>query len=387
MRIVRPALTVAILAATTAANAQPVIIADSGDSAWVLSASLVALFALLAGLGMGKPRRGVLLLATAITSLVWAMAGYSLAFGEGSSLLGGMGNLGLTELADLREGTTLSEPVYVLFEMVFPIAAVALLSAQLANVRLAWSAAFVPLWSLLVYVPVARWMWGGGWLADAFALDFAGGLTLHVTSGFSALILAIIARHPAYEDDRSSANAVLMWVGFLALAGASALGAGVDAANAMIDVQIAASAGALVWVMLDRNDWERSLACGATAGLAASASGAGFLGVYGGALSGICGAIAAWAAARATRRWFVHDSKNVFAMHGVAGLTGALTLPLFSLPVFGGGIDGGQTVATQFVSQVMATASILLWTGGVTMVVALMVTMVVPMRSTTDTKN
>ena len=104
-------------------------------------------------------------------------------------------------------------------------------------------------------------------------------------------------------------------------------------------------------------------------------------------MTGICGAFAAWVAARATRKWFAQDADNAFAIHGVGGIAGALTLPLFSLPFFGAGLDGGQTFPMQFTAQAIATAVVVLWTGGVTMVVALMVTMIVPMQGTTAAKD
>ena len=158
------------------ALAQPIVVADSGDSAWVLAASLVALAALpglvmLRAVGRGSLALPVAL-AVAIAALLFTLVGYSLAFGEGSTLLGGAGNLLLANLADLRGGTTLPESLYALFEtMIAAVALVTLAAAIAGRARLAWFVPFAALWLMIVYVPVARWMWGGGWLADARHFD------------------------------------------------------------------------------------------------------------------------------------------------------------------------------------------------------------------------
>jgi ammonium transporter, Amt family len=199
MRLWKALAAAMLVAAPAAAQAQPVIIADSGDSAWILTASTLVLLMALPGLGLfygGLVRaRNVLsvlmhtVVITCIVSLIWAIAGYSLVFGNGSPWLGGLGNFGLRDLADLRDETTISEPLFALFQMTFAVIAPALVvGAVVERVRFGWVAVFTALWSLLVYVPIARWMWGGGWLAEQGALDFAGGIVVHTTAGIAAQV-------------------------------------------------------------------------------------------------------------------------------------------------------------------------------------------------------
>lgn len=398
----------AAVTATHAASAQPVIIADSGDSAWVLAATVLAMIAAVPGLALfygGRVRAGHAisvmtqgLVAVAVASLVWAIAGYSLAFGAGSSWIGGFGNLGLAGLADLRDGTTLSEPVFALFQLAFAALAPALIVGACAErARFGWVAGFAALWSLLVYVPVARWVWGGGWLAERGALDFAGGLVMHLTAGIAALVVAILigkrrnmTAATAHGPALAIAGAGLLWAGSLGLGGGSAFAAGADAAGAMVNTHLAACTAVLVWSLAERMTTGRvgavSIATGAVAGLAAVAPAAGFVGPMGAILIAAIGSAAAFAAARIVRnRLRIDDALGVFAVHGVGSAAGSLLLPLFVLPLFGGpGFDEGVTLTGQLAAQALAVAATILWTAAVTTIAALMVAMVVPMRVGAD---
>ena len=405
MRALRVVGTMFVLAASPAAFAQPIIVADSGDSAWVLTASALVLLMALPGLGLfygGLVRaRNILsvlmhcIVMTCIVSLIWAIAGYSLTFGEGSAWLGGLGNLGLANLAEVRDGTTISEGVFALFQMTFAVITSALIVGSFVErVRFGWVVAFTALWSLLVYVPVARWIWGGGWLAEQGALDFAGGIVVHTTAGIAALIVALLLGKRKsfakpilpHSPALTMVGAGLLWVGWFGFNGGSSLAAGADAAGAIMNTHLAACAAGLVWILVERIKIGKStsigLVTGAIAGLATVTPAAGFIGPVGAILLGSIGSLAAFAAVLLVKQSFkIDDSLDVFAVHGVGGIVGSLLFPLFVLSAFGGpGFDEGVTLGHQFAAQGVAVGITILWTAALTAIIALMVSMVIPMR-------
>ena len=405
MRALRVVGTMFALAASPAAFAQPIIVADSGDSAWVLTASALVLLMALPGLGLfygGLVRaRNILsvlmhcIVMTCIVSLIWAIAGYSLTFGEGSAWLGGLGNLGLANLAEVRDGTTISEGVFALFQMTFAVITPALIVGSFVErVRFGWVIAFTALWSLLVYVPVARWVWGGGWLAELGALDFAGGIVVHTTAGIAALIVALLLGKRKsfakpilpHSPALTMVGAGLLWVGWFGFNGGSSLAAGADAAGAIMNTHLAACAAGLVWILVERIKIGKStsigLVTGVIAGLATVTPAAGFIGPVGAILLGSIGSLAAFAAVLLVKQSFkIDDSLDVFAVHGVGGIVGSLLFPLFVLSAFGGpGFDEGVTLGRQFAAQGVAVGVTILWTAALTAIIALMVSMIIPMR-------
>ena len=406
MRALRMMIAVTGPAWASAASAQPLVVADSGDSAWVLTASALVLLMALPGLGLfygGLVRaRNILsvlmhcIVMTCIVSLIWAIAGYSLTFGEGTTWLGGLGNLGLANLDDIREGTTISEPVFALFQMTFAAITPALIiGAFVERVRFGWVVGFTALWSLLVYVPIARWVWGGGWLAEQGALDFAGGIVVHTTAGIAALVVAVLLGKrksfakpvPPHSPALTMTGAGLLWVGWFGFNGGSSLAAGSDAASAILNTHLAASAAALVWILVERikigKPTSVGLVTGAIGGLATITPAAGYIGPMGAILLGSAGSLACFAAVQLVKQSFkIDDSLDVFAVHGIGGILGSLLFPLFVLPMFGGpGFDDGVTLVSQVTAQAIAVGTTILWTGGVTTVIALMVAMVIPMRA------
>ena len=405
MRAIRMLWLVTGLTASSAAMAQPVVIADSGDSAWVLTASALVLLMALPGLGLfygGLVRaRNILsvlmhcIVITCVVSLIWAIAGYSLTFGEGTTWLGGLGNLGLANLDSIREGTTISEPVFALFQMTFAAITPALvIGAFVERVRFGWVVAFTALWSLLVYVPVARWMWGGGWLAEQGALDFAGGIVVHTTAGVAALVVALLLgkrksfAKPVlpHSPTLTMTGAGLLWVGWFGFNGGSSLAAGSDAASAIINTHLAASAAALVWILVEKikigKPTSVGLVTGAIGGLATITPAAGYIGPMGAILLGGIGSLACFTAVLLVKQSFkIDDSLDVFAVHGVGGILGSLIFPVFVLGGFGGpGFDDGISLAGQIAAQAVAVGVTILWTAAVTAIIALMVSMVIPMR-------
>ncbi len=408
MRALRAAMTMLAVTSSPLASAQPMIIADSGDSAWMLTASALVLFMAIPGLGLfygGLVRSRNLasplmhgIVTTCLVSLIWAGVGYSLSFGDGSIWLGGLGNLGLTNLVDIRDGTTVSENLFVLFQMTFAVFTSALiLSAFAPHLRLGWVVGFTALWSLLVYVPVTRWIWGGGWLAERGTLDFAGGIVVQTTAGVAALVIALLlgerkAVTPGVVEDRSAvslAGAALLWVGSFGLNGGSSFAAGADAATAILNTHLAASAAALVvllveWIKVGQSS-SIGLVTGAVAGLATITPAAGFVGPVGAIVLGSVGGLTAFYALLVMEKSFKRrEFCHVFAVHGVAGMLGSLLFPLFVLPVFGGpGYDEGVSLVAQFGAQAVGVGATVLWTAVMTAIIALMVAMIIPMRAKT----
>ncbi len=407
-------LSALILAFTaTPAMAQPTIISDSGDTAWILMSSALVLMMTLPGLalfygGLVRSRNvlSVVMQCFAVactTSLVWAIAGYSLVFGAGGPWLGGLGNFMLADLADLRDGLTIPESTFALFQMTFAIITPALvIGAFVERIRFGWVVAFSVLWSLFVYVPVARWVWGGGWLSGLGTQDFAGGIVVHTTAGVAALVLAkilgdrkgfnksLLAPHsPAL----TMVGAGLLWVGWFGFNGGSALSASDDATAAIINTHLSACAAALAWIAIEKIKIGKAtsvgIVTGAVAGLATITPAANNVGPLGAMLLGALGAAACfWSVQIVKQSLRIDDSLDVFAVHGVGGILGSLLMPLFILPVLGGpGYEEGASLINMLVAQGIGVVATVAWTAVVTTIVALMISMVIPMRMSEEAEH
>ncbi len=397
MRSVKAIIGGAALAGAGSAQAQPIVVADSGDSAWVLAASALVLLAALPGLAMlhGRGRTGpaalALFVGTAIVSLLFAAIGYSLAFAPGGPLIGDAGNAMLANLAELRGELTISETLYALFQLVIALFAVGILVASIAErARTGWLVAFSALWFLLVYVPVAHWMWGGGWLVDVGAVDQAGGIVVQLSAGISALVAAILLGRAtesevAHDSRLAVTGAALVWVGWFGVAGGAALSSSDDAAAAILNAQLAASAAALVGLGLEK--WRSGVVSvygtvyAAIAGLAAVSAGAGLVGAGGAMALGVIGAIGATLGALIVQRLKLGGAASAFVAHGAGAFLGALVFPVFMLAELGGaGFDDGAGLAAQLAAQGIAVGAVTLWAASLSAVAALMVAMVLPMR-------
>ena len=389
----------AVLALAAPAAASTPAAADSGDSAWIITASALVLLMTLPGLalfygGLVRARNVLSVLMhcfviACTTSLVWATFGYSLVFGAGGDLIGGLGNAMLVGLADVRDATTLPESVFVLFQMTFAIITPALIiGAFVERVRFGWVVGFTTLWSILVYLPVARWVWGGGWLAGVGVLDFAGGIVVHTTAGVAALVLAIMVggrkgfpRSPMipHSPAITMTGAGLLWVGWYGFNGGSALAANGAAASAILNTHLAACAAALAWIVAERikigKPTSIGIVTGAIAGLATVTPAAGYIGAGGAMLLGLAGGLLCFAAVLIVKqRFLVDDSLDVFAVHGIGGMLGSLAFPLLMTtpPAIG--------VAGQLAAQATGVGATALFTAAVTVVIAWAVARVVPMR-------
>lgn len=397
MRGTMRAITGLGLLVATPAMAQPIVVADSGDSAWVLATALIGLLASLGGFALfhGRGRSettGLAVAATsAITTLLFAVFGYSLIFGDGSPILGGASDLMLGGLSEVVDGATISEAVFAFFELALALFAVAALVSAIAPMaRYGWLVPFAGLWVTIVYIPVARWVWAG-WLTDLGALDYAGGIAVQLSVGISAFVVALLLRNNAPEGTEGehsglgTVGATCIAIGWLALIGGSALGGSADAALAIMNALLSASAAIVTGMAIGgfrhRGYTPELVAVYGLAGLAAISAGASLTGSAGAMLLGVIAAIVATGAIAFTGAFGVGSGGKAFVIHGAPAIAGALAFPFFMLPAFGGtGFAEGSTLGTLLAQQGIAVLAVALWAAVATVIAALIVSFVVPMK-------
>ena len=406
-RFVSALLLAALLAAPASAQDLGEIVAnDTGDTAWILTASALVLLMTLPGLALfygglvrSKNFLSVALQTGAVASIVsvlWIVVGYTFAFGDVSNGWVGNGRAWmLIELTNVRLGTTIPESTFVLFQMTFAIIAPALMiGAWVDRARFSWVVVFCALWSLVVYAPVAHWIWGGGWLASSGTLDFAGGLVVHTTAGVSALVVAgMMGARRGFPDKPmlphapglTMVGAALLWVGWFGFNGGSALAATDDASAAIINTHVAASTAALVWLLIERIGLGKTTmvgwATGAIAGLATITPAAAFISPGAAILFGALATVVCYFAVLQIRKWGIDDSLDVFAVHGVGGILGSLLLGLFVSSALGGvGYAQGMTPGAQLGAQALGVGVVALWSAVMTAILALGIGIIAPMR-------
>ena len=380
---------------------------DTGDTAWILTSSALVLMMTLPGLALfyGGLVRAKNFLSVAlqtgavasVVSLLWIVIGYTLAFGDPTNGWIGNGRAWmLIELTNVRLGTTIPESAFVLFQMTFAIIAPALMiGAWVDRARFSWVVIFCGLWSVVVYAPVAHWIWGGGWLASSFGtVDFAGGLVVHTTAGVSALVVAILmGKRRGFPEKPmiphapglTMVGAAMLWVGWFGFNGGSALAATDDASSAIINTHVAAATASLVWLLIERIGFGKTTmvgwATGAIAGLATITPAAGFVSPGASILFGALASIVCYVAVLQVRKLGIDDSLDVFAVHGVGGILGTLLLGLFISASLGGtGLAEGMTPLGQIGAQAMGVLVVALWSAVLTAVLALGVGILAPMR-------
>ena len=401
-------LTVPAFAQDVVAQAAP----DSGDTAWVLTASALVLMMTLPGLALfygglvrAKNFLSVLIQCgaiAAVTSILWITVGYSLAFSTSDgAYIGNAQNFMFTNMFAMRDGQSIGELVFGLFQMTFAIITPALIvGAWVERARFGWVVAFSALWSLLVYVPVTRWVWGNGFLFEQGVIDFAGGIVVHTTAGVSALVVALMLGKRIgfpktlmlpHSPALTVAGAGLLWVGWFGFNGGSALAANDEgAATAIIVTHLAASVAACVWMLLERIKVGKAtavgFATGAVAGLATITPAAGSVGPVGAIILGLlAGVVCFYAVGLVKKTLQIDDSLDVFAVHGVGGITGSILLAVLMSPAFGGNdYAEGMTMASQLGVQIKAVGIVAVYSAVVTLIVGYMVSMVLPMRVSED---
>ena len=341
---------------------------DSGDSAWILTATALVLFMTIPGLALfygGLVRANnvlsVLLQCFAITCMVtilWLVAGYSLAFGD--TVGGVVGSLSKYLYNGVMESSlsgTIPESIFATFQLTFAIITPALVIGAFAE-RMRFSAVllFTALWSLLIYSPVAHWVWGGGWLGDLGLMDFAGGTVVHVTAGTAAVVAAMVLGprrgfpghvQPPHNMTLTIAGAAMLWVGWFGFNGGSALAANGDAAMALTVTHISAAAGAFTWMLIEWVRYGKPSALGAVTGMVAGLGtitpASGFVGPAGALVIGIAaGAVCLFATTFMKQKLKIDDTLDVFPVHGVGGALGTILTGIFAssaLGVFSGQED------------------------------------------------
>jgi Amt family ammonium transporter len=379
---------------------------DSGDTAFIIVASALVLFMTLPGLALfygglvrAKNFLSILMQCFAIAALVsvlWLAGGYGLVFGTPTPWLGGLGQAGLIGLEGARAGLTIPENVFVFYQMMFAIITPALIiGAFPERVRFGWLMIFSAAWLLVVYIPVAHWVWGGGWLAGRGVLDFAGGIVVHTTAGISALVIALmIGRRrgfpqtmiPPHSPAMTMIGAGMLWVGWFGFNGGSALAANAAAGSALLATHLSASAAALAWALLERIKIGKAtsvgLVTGAVAGLATVTPAAGYVSPLGGALCGLAGAGCCFAAVLTIKQRFrIDDSLDVFAVHGVGGMLGSLLVaPLAATALGGVGLPAGRGIGDQLAAQGIGVGVTILWSAVASYALARLAALIVPMR-------
>ena len=361
---------------------------NSGDTAWILTATALVLFMSLPGLALfygglvrAKNYLSVLMkiyAIAALASIVWVVAGYSIAFGTGNAWWGGLDNLFLKSLGRDAVSGTIPESVFLAFQMTFAVITPGLIvGAFVERVKFFPVLIFTALWLLFVYAPVTHWIWGGGWLAEKGVVDFAGGLVVHATAGISALVYVfMLGKRKGFPTDISVPHrpaivmigASMLWVGWFGFNGGSQLAADGGAGMALLVTHIAASMGTLVWIAFESIGGRKpslvGAATGTIAGLATVTPAAGVLGPGGAILMGLAGGIVCYLAVNLIRvKLKIDDSLDVFAVHGVGGMLGILLLPFLSAPALGGTGDGN------FIVQLTGTAAVVVWSALVSVII------------------
>ncbi len=389
----------------------PVDVADSGDTAWILTASALVLMMAIPGLalfygGLVRVKNAMSVYVqvgaiVAICSLLWVVVGYTLVFGNvGSGWIGDGSRWMLIRLDAWRADTTLPESAFVLFQMTFFAITPALMAgAWVERARFGWVLAFCAIWSLVVYAPVAHWIWGGGWLSELGVYDFAGGLVVHTTAGVSALVVALLlGRRNGFPEKAMLPHSptlvmmggALLWVGWFGFNGGSALAATDDASTAIINTHAAAATAALMWIAIEKIAFGKStgigFATGAIAGLAAITPAAGSIAPGAAIIFGLLAAPLCYFAIRLIKHRFrIDDSLDVFAVHGVGGILGTLLFAVFGLTQFGGTVEG-VTVGSQLVAQLTGIGVVVVYAGIATALIALAVSLFLPMRVGEDSE-
>ncbi|MDE1967915.1 MAG: ammonium transporter [Alphaproteobacteria bacterium] len=401
-----PAAPAFLLAASTPVWAADTGAIDAGNTAWVLIASALVLFMTLPGLGLfygGLVRARNLLsvlmhcfVICSIVSVIWLLYGYSLAFADGNSLLGGLSKCFLAGVAQGIHPPRIPEYVFALFQMTFAVITPALIiGAFPERVRFSFVVGFTVLWVTIVYLPVAHWVWGGGWLAQRGTIDFAGGIVVHTTAGISALVAAIMigARRgfphsliPPHSPGLTMAGGGMLWFGWFGFNGGSALAADGSAAAAILATQFAAAAASLTWMAIE---WLRAgkptsigLVTGAIAGLATITPASGFVGPAGALIIGVvAGTVCFYVTGFVKQRLRIDDSLDVFAVHGVGGMVGALLVAILAAPALGGGgYASGMTMGRQFVAQATGVAGVAVWSAVATFLIIKLLAAVTGLR-------
>ncbi len=337
---------------------------DTGNTAWMLTSTALVLMMTIPGLalfygGMVRKKNVLATMAqsfaiTALITVLWMIAGYSIAFGDGGSLQsywGGLSNAFLVNMGKDTINGSIPDSVFMTFQMTFAIITPALITGAFAE-RMKFSSmlVFMGLWVLVVYAPIAHWVWGGGFLGDMGVLDFAGGTVVHINAGIAGLVSAIVLgkRLGLGQENMAPHNLVLsiigaslLWVGWFGFNAGSAVAADTSAGMAMAVTQIATAAATLAWMVVEWITRGKpsvlGMVSGAVAGLVAITPASGFVDPAGALILGlIAGAACFWGATGLKNALGYDDSLDAFGVHGVGGIVGAILTGVFAREAIGG---------------------------------------------------
>ena len=401
---------VVFLPSMALAEEAPVL--SSGDTAWMLTATALVLFMTIPGLslfygGMVRSKNilSVLMQCFAITSLMtllWVLYGYSIAFGGDGPFWGGLSKMFLAGVGVDTLSGTIPETVFMTFQMTFAIITPALMVGAFAE-RMKFSAMliFMTIWMTLVYAPICHWVWGsGGWLGNKGILDFAGGTVVHINAGIAGLVAAIVlgkrkgyptTAMPPHNLGYTLMGASMLWVGWFGFNAGSELAADGVAGMAMAVTQIATAAAALSWMFIE---WVKhgkpsvlGIASGAVAGLVAITPASGAVGPMGAIAIGLASGAGCFVTSTSLKRAMGYDdSLDVFGIHAVGGIIGAILTGVFCAKSLGGAGFGGDitSIGAQITVQTVGVGATMIYTGIVSFIILKALDGIMGLRVTDD---
>ena len=381
---------------------------SAGDTAWMLTATALVLFMTIPGLslfyaGMVRAKNGLSVMMqcfsiTAVVTVLWAIIGYSIAFGGAGSWWGGLDKLFLNGLTVDSLSGSIPETVFMVFQMTFAIITPALIVGAFAE-RMKFSSMlwFTMFWLVLVYAPIAHWVWGdGGWLGGKGILDFAGGTVVHINAGVAGLMAAIVVGRrkgyprtamPPHNLMFTLMGAAMLWVGWFGFNAGSELAADGTAGMAMAVTQIATAMAAVTWMLAEWISHGKpsalGIASGAVAGLVAITPASGTAGPMGALAIGAAAGLACFIfVAKIKPALGLDDSLDAFGVHGIGGITGAILTGVFCAPSLGGAGfgDGIDSISSQVAVQALGVGATFVYTAVVTTIILLVLKVTIGLR-------
>ncbi len=387
---------------------------NPANTAWILTSTALVLFMTIPGLalfygGLVRSKNVLTILMqcfalTCLMSLLWFVAGYSIAFSEGGPWFGGLSKMFLAGVGEDSLSGDIPETTFIMFQMTFAIITPALIVGGFAE-RIKFSAVmlFSAAWLLLVYAPITHWVWGGGWLQQKGLLDFAGGTVVHITAGVAALVSAVVLGKrkgfgeialPPHNMTMTVTGAAMLWVGWFGFNGGSALAANGDAGMAMLVTHLSASCGALMWLGIEWVKYGKPSVLGAVTGMVAGLGtitpASGFVGPAGAVVIGLSAGLICYLATNFLKQVLkIDDSLDVFPVHGVGGVLGTILAGVFASQHIGifsgqGFADGINSISQQLGVQVTGVVAVFAYTAVVTFVLLKLVDLIVGLRVTKD---
>ena len=379
------------------------------DTSWILTSTALVLLMTLPGLALfygGLVRSSNILSViiqcfaiACLASIVWLVAGYSIAFSGEGAYIGDLAKMFLRGVGTDTEAGNLPENVFFMFQMTFAIITPALIvGAYVERIKFSAVLWISGLWLLLVYAPVTHWVWGGGWLAKMGIQDFAGGLVVHLNCGIAALVVAkMLGARKGFPNDVKPPHspalvfvgAAMLWVGWFGFNGGSALAADGAAGMAITVTHISAATATLTWMTIEWMSHGKptlvGAATGAIAGLATITPASGFVGPIGALVIGVLAGVICYKMCGIIKnQWKIDDALDVMAVHGVGGALGILITAPLGAVAFGGLGLSEQTIGNQFITQLIGVIAVALWCLVITWIITLVIKKTIGLRVTDD---